>query len=85
MVLPMTRRAELSMAGARQRLDGGDTGTAHQVPGAQETDREPPYVLTSERSGQPAPPPSNPQAAEPARPDGSARNDRFVPRLSPAP
>ena len=85
-VRPLTRRAEL-MVLAQAHADGeraaGPTAGAVAAPAIAEPGL---YLLASERStGQPEPPGGLHREAEPARAEAGQRNDRFVPRLSPAP
>ena len=83
-VIPLTRRAELMRQSTRPSGPQAPVGTGEGPAGTATGDGV--YLLASERStGQPPPPDGLQGGNGPARPDGGARNDRFVPRLSPAP
>lgn len=84
-VRPLTRRAELMVLAKVDTAGTGPLADAGPGPAAAAPESGL-YLLASQRStGQPEPPGGLHHEAEPARSEAGQRNDRFVPRLSPAP
>lgn len=83
-VKPLTRRAELAML-STQAAQQPPQVTAVGSGAASSHNEDDLYLLSSERSGQPSPPGSQPPGPAPSPAQAGQRNDRFLPRLSPAP
>lgn len=84
-VVPLTRRAELQMMRAKA-AEQVSAGPPPARPSEDEQADSGLYLLSSERStGQPEPPGGQHAEAGASPSQPAQRNDRFLPRLSPAP